>query len=195
MPLTHRNRRGQVYTVFQGQTKTGKAKYFVSRSDHSDAGEPIDQLPDGYELVESPVNSTVSIQRIRLSRVLPAERELVSRLVLQLTSYSVEHTVIEGDRIVVYVPDSDPALTQQRMRSIFGVGASGMSDWTSRHTRFTAMLRFTLKDEKTREFNSERYCFLGSREGWMQLTSYGPLEKVARRCIPKLGTEQFYELF
>ncbi|MFY8199573.1 MAG: hypothetical protein ACOVLE_02810 [Pirellula staleyi] len=40
------NRRGDAYYVFQGVTKTGKPKYYVSRKAESAAGIQIDSLPE-----------------------------------------------------------------------------------------------------------------------------------------------------
>ena len=195
MPLQYTNRKGDLYTNFKGQTKTGKPKYFVSKKAQSDSGEPIEQLPEGFEIIESPASGVVSIRQIKPTRLLEKERALVSRLVLELTQYRHERTVIDGDCIIVYVPDTDPLIAAENMQRIFGTLARGTADWAARHTRFSAMLRFTLCDEIRREFRSERYCFRGSREGWMPLQHCGPLEKLARKLIPTLGTDDFYELF
>lgn len=182
-----------MYYVFQGQTKTGKPKYFASKSDYSDAGDPIDALPAGFEIVESPANAAVSVRRCKPTRLLPTERELVSRLVLQLTKFSVEQTVIDGDRIIVHTPDNDPVTVNATMQKLFGYSAKS-DDWTASRTRFTAMLRFTLVEVEKRIFSVERYCFRGSVEGWIPIGHRGPLEKVARQVIPKLGNDSFFEL-
>ena len=44
--MNHVNRKGDVYYVFQGVTKTGKPKYYVSLKTKSDAGQQIDSLPE-----------------------------------------------------------------------------------------------------------------------------------------------------
>lgn len=193
VPLQYRNRRGDIYYVFQGQTKTGKPKYFVSKSDYSDAGDPIDALPAGFEIVESPANAAVSVRRCKPTRVLPTERELVSRLVLQLTKFSVEQSVIDGDRIIVHTPDNDPVIVNATIKKLLGYSAKS-DDWTASRTRFTAMLRFTLVEDENRIFSVERYCFRGSFEGWIPVGHRGPLEEVARHVIPKLGNDSFFEL-
>lgn len=194
MPLEYRNRKGHLYTVFQGVTKTGKPRYFVSKSNQSDAGVEIDVLPDGFEIWESPANSTVSVRRCKATRILAAERDLISRLVLQLTHFSVEQTVIDGDSIVVYTPDTDPMVAKDELRKIFG--SYRLDDaFIARTTQFTAMLRFTLRDAERRIFSVERYCFRGAVDGWISIRNRGLLETVARQVIPTLSSEAFYELF
>jgi len=64
-----------------------------------------------------------------------------------------------------------------------------------RHAHYTPVLRFTLLDPKQRQFGSERMCYLGSIDGWLELMQTGPVAKLAHALIPTLGTEQFYELW
>lgn len=193
MPLEYRNRKGDFYTVFQGATKTGKPRYYVSKSDYSDAGDPIDVLPEGFEISENPVNASVSVRRCQPTRILSAERDLISRLVLELSDYTVERTVIEGDSIVVYTPDTDPLVANETLRRMFG-SFSDDDNWTARQAQFTAVLRFNLQRGEKRTFSVQRYCFRGSIDGWITIGKRGQLETVATQFIPTLGTDDFYEL-
>ncbi len=194
MPVQYRNRKGDLYTVFQGETKTGKPRFFVSKSDYSDAGDPCEVLPEGFEVTESPANASVSVRRTKPTRVLASEREKIARLVLELTNYTVQQTVIEGDSIVVYTPDTDPSVAARTLSQLFGSSPSN-DDWTARHTQYTAVLRFNLQRGEGREFAVDRFCFRGSVDGWISLRYLGALEKVARQVIPKLGTDAFYDLY
>jgi hypothetical protein len=49
--IEYTNRRGQVYYLYQGVTKTGKPKYYFSMSLKE---EGITAIPDGYEIYENP---------------------------------------------------------------------------------------------------------------------------------------------
>jgi hypothetical protein len=65
-----------------------------------------------------------------------------------------------------------------------------------RHAQYTPVLRFTLLDPKQRLFGSERMCYLGSIDGWLELYAHtGSVAELARALIPTLGTEQFFELW
>ena len=63
-----------------------------------------------------------------------------------------------------------------------------------RGARFTPVLRFILEDEETRLYRVERWCYLGSIDDWIFVTT-GPLAQLARRMIPRLGTDAFFDLF
>jgi hypothetical protein len=56
------------------------------------------------------------------------------------------------------------------------------------------VLRFILEDEEARVYRAERWCYLGSIDDWIFVDT-GPLERMAQRMIPTLGTDAFYELF
>jgi hypothetical protein len=188
------NRRGDHYFIFQGQTKTGKPKYFASRQSSSDSGKPIEALPNEFEVYESPANGAVSVRRRKPSRILPEEYALVKRLAIELMGDSGTHVELEGDRIIVYTPDTDPALSASALARIFGFAVPGIEEWTTQHTRYTPELRFELTDVDRRIYCAERYCYRGSIDGWIPVAEPRPLERLARKLLPHLGQESFYEL-
>lgn len=59
--LTHQNRRGERYYLHEGQTKTGKPRYFFAKSVREGA---LGQMPEGYEVSES-INAVVSVRRTK----------------------------------------------------------------------------------------------------------------------------------
>ena len=56
------------------------------------------------------------------------------------------------------------------------------------------MLRFTLIDEGERQYSAERWCFLGAIDDWFFLSGGNSLENLARRYLPHLSRESFFEL-
>jgi hypothetical protein len=61
--------------------------------------------------------------------------------------------------------------------------------------RFSPILRFILIDPEERKFIAERWSYLGNIDDWIDMGESGKLEKLARRLIPKLGSDDFFELF
>lgn len=172
MTLEYRNRKGDVYYAYQGLTKTGKPKYFASKRESSDKGERLKTMPSDYEFAENPSDGGVTLRRIKPSNILPQERELVSKLVLKLTQYKSQHTVIDGDSIVVFTPS----------------GPQGLGSF------YTATLRFVLLDSDKRIFYPERFCFRGSIDDWINIGEPASLNELARKFIPYLGKEAFFDL-
>jgi hypothetical protein len=174
--------------------KTGKPKYFASKRDTSEKGVIVDSLPDEFEIFEDPGNATVSVRRRRPSRILPPERDLVDQLAVELSAYSCVQTIIDGDRIVVYTPDTDPEAAAATLARIFGSAPSTAADWTRRNTAYSAEIRFTIHDVDERTYLAERYCYRSSIDRWIHIGGPARLEPLARKLLPHLGQESFYDL-
>lgn len=150
MPLEHVNRRGDRYFVLQGKTKTGKPKYYASKKN---SGTPVEELPPGLEIFEHAESALVSIRKRKPSRILPQQRELICHRIRDLTDLQFFRVDIDGDDLIVYIPDRDPNLVTAAFARIFGESESSLShirDWTSGNVRYVAELKFTLTDP-TRE--------------------------------------------
>lgn len=194
MPVEYVNRRGERYYLLQGKTKTGKPKYYVSRKPE---GVPVEQVPEGYELHENPERGIVSVRKVRTSRVLPGEREMLGRWVGELAG--IEHFIVDlqEDSLIIYTTEINPAASVSMLSKLFGAfpgSAAVEEEWIANHAHYTAMLRFTLVDEDKRPYAVERWCFRGSIDDWFPLSSGRPLEAQARQYLPHLNQESFFEL-
>jgi hypothetical protein len=61
--------------------------------------------------------------------------------------------------------------------------------------QYTAVMRFRLVEEDRRRFAAERFCFRGSIDDWIHIGGPDRLEKLVKRYVKYLGTDDFYELF
>lgn len=194
MPITYTSHKGFTYTLCQGTTKTGKPRYYFSREPK---GEPVEEIPEGYTITES-VNGIVSLSKERPSQLRPEEIEAVN-VVLARHSLKRKYRVgLKANRIDIYElvgPDSQDISAMLKKDGLLG-------DYTPEHLRhaiddyaqFTPVMRFTLIDAEQRTFGAERMCYRGSIDGFIDIDS-GTISVLAKRLIPKLGTEQFFELF
>src|SRR3989442_13562402 len=71
MSISYTNRKGVTYTLYRGQTKTGKPRYYFGRAGQSQ-GEAVTELPPGFTISES-VNGVVSLVKDRPSLIQPEE--------------------------------------------------------------------------------------------------------------------------
>src|SRR5690348_6827967 len=71
MALSYANRKGVTYTLYLGQTRTGKPRYYFGRVGQGQ-GEPVTELPPGFTISES-VNGVVSLVKDRPSPIQPEE--------------------------------------------------------------------------------------------------------------------------
>ncbi|MEZ6128622.1 MAG: hypothetical protein R3C59_08055 [Planctomycetaceae bacterium] len=223
MSLEYINCRQQQYYIFEGRTKTGKPKYYASKKPVSSGGSPVDSLPIDFEIHENPQNATVTVRRRRPTRVTAKERNLVERLVLELSECPRVRLDVVGDAIVVYTPDTDPARILPKLSSGLGFLAHHLSESLLDTSHYTAMLRFSLQEPATKRrksaksratpksdeaaapdselptqlpriWQAARYCFRSYIDGWLSVGRPDELEPLARNFVVHLGRESFYEL-
>jgi hypothetical protein len=66
--------------------------------------------------------------------------------------------------------------------------------YSERGDLYQKVLRVTLIDEDHRRFAAERWCFLGSIDDWIPLSSCDDLSKLVQYYGPHIGKDSFYEL-
>lgn len=192
MALQHVNRCGDVYYVLQGKTKTGKPKYYASKTS---SGIPVESLPPEFEIFEHADSAIVTIRKRKPSRLQPQQRDLVCDLMGRLTDLASFRVDIDGDSLIVYVPNRSFDFADMFGESgPLGHAFPGLQDRLARHCRYSAELRFTLTDPIRQRFSAERFCYRGSIEGWITLDVDEKLEVLAERYLPHLGKESFFEL-
>src|SRR5436305_6381863 len=198
MQVNYENRNGLTYTLYRGQTKNGKTRYYFGRAGQGQ-GEPVTELPPGFTISES-VNGVVSLVKDRPALIQPEEVAAVEAAVHQHPQARRYRVAVKGNRIEVYEqvgPDYNAVVNGLHIPGLSRPGlAVEMRALEERHAHYTPVLRFTLLDQKQRRFGSERMCYLGSIDGWLELYGHtGPVAELARALIPTLGTEQFFELW
>lgn len=71
MPVSYTNRKDLTYTLYRGQTKTCKPRYYFARAGQGQA-ELVTGLPPGFTISES-VNGVVSLVKDRPSPIQPVQ--------------------------------------------------------------------------------------------------------------------------
>jgi hypothetical protein len=142
----------------------------------------------------------VSLVKDRPALIQPEEVAAVEEAVQQHPKARRYRVAIKGNRIEVYEqvgPDYNTLVSELHLPGLSRPGlAEELLALEEHHAQYTPMLRFTLLDPKQRLFSVERMCYLGSIDGWLELHGQtGPVTELARALIPKLGTEQFFELW
>jgi hypothetical protein len=193
MAYEHTNRRGDVYFI-QAKERGGKIAYSAARKP---SGKAIDRLPEGYEIYEKPENAQVFVRKIKPTKILPIERQLVETSIRKLAK--LEHFIVdvEADSLVVYLTDAEPDASLGILRSIAPMTAEqarSMEEFMISHAKYTKMMRFMLMDEKNRRFFAERWCFLGGIDDWYHLAGEKMLAELVEEYVPHLGQESFFDL-
>jgi hypothetical protein len=198
MPVTYTNRKGVTYHLCRTTTKSGKPRYVFAREPK---GELVEQIPQGWKISES-VNGIVSLVRDRPAQILPQELATVEAAVGRHPKSHNYRVAVKRDRIEVYERvglGADELVSTLRE---MGLGTPGMRHRIEelrtdmdRRAQFTPVLRFVLADAEQRTFHTERWCYLGSIDDWIYVGTRGPLDRLAREWIPRLGTDALFEVY
>jgi hypothetical protein len=191
LPVTYTNRKGRTYYLCQGVTKTGKPHcYFTQKP----KGEVMKHIPEGYRISES-VNGRVSLIKDRPMQILPEEVSAVGAALRRHTKTQNYRIHVKHDRIEVYelVGPSAEDLTIALARQ--GLGSPELADRIraerEEYGQFTPVLRFVLADKARRIFRVERASYVD--DGWDDVFQMGPVDELASRWIPRLGTDEFFD--
>ena len=196
MPITYTNRKGFTYLLNKGMTKTGKLRYYFSREQK---GEPVEEIPQGYQISES-VNGIVSLVKMRPQLIRPEEATSVETALKRHPKTRNYRVAVKNNQIVIYErvgPDAD------LLAELFGEAGLFISrrakeqaeEFLDRSAQFTPVMRFILDDQETREYHAERWCYRGSIDDWIYAGHSGKIDQLAKKLAPKLGTDDFYELY
>src|ERR1700676_4556935 len=142
MPVNYTNRKGMTYTLYRGQSKSGKPRYYFGRTGQSQ-GEAVTELPPGFTISES-VNGVVSLVKDRPSLILPEEVAAIEAAVRQHPEARRYRVAVKHNRIEIYErvgPDYDTLLDDLQ---IVGLSRSGpaerLQDLEEQHAQYTQVL-------------------------------------------------------
>jgi hypothetical protein len=193
MPITYTNRKGVTYHLCAIKTKRGNTRYVFAREPK---GEPLDAVPDGWEIRES-VNGLVSLGKER-AQVIRDDELAAVRAALARHPHSEDYrAAIKDDTVMIYErsgPNAD-ALIEALSRFVPAERVRTAHAYTAQRANYEPVMRFRLRNEATRRFTAERMSYSG-RGGWrdLHLVSAAPIDELADRLVPKLGTDAFFNL-
>jgi len=196
MPVTYTNRKGVTYLLCRSLTATGKPRYYFAREPK---GELVEAVPEGFKICET-VNGLAYLAPDRREEILPAEVAAVEAAVKRHRKADHFRVSVKGKRIVIHErvgPDTDELLSILKASGfpVPGSAADRLRDSQDRQARFSPVLRFTLIDAEKRIFGVERVDFRRTTDTWLDLSPTGPVDRLARQLIPKLGTDALFEVF
>ena len=192
MTIEYTNRKQQKFYLHQGQTKTGKPKYFFSMKSE---GTSVDTLPDGYEIYENP-NAQVFLRKI-------PDRHITLEEIATVRDGIAKHANLVNGRdfiidvknknIVVHFCDQNIINLKDTLSSIRARNTQEAEEILARNLTYSPMMQFVLDDAPTRTFRVERWCFRGSIDDWIVLDC-SDLKSAVERYGRHLDKESFYDL-
>ncbi|BAT56645.1 unknown protein (plasmid) [Nostoc sp. NIES-3756] len=190
MPINYVNRKQQLYYLHQGTTKTGKPKYFFSMKSE---GNILESLPDGYEIYENP-NAQVFLRKIEPSMITGKEKLIVEEAIKKKSQVKDSILDIKKEIITIYTPDQNIGLLSELINFTSADKLKEAQAVLKRSISYSPMLRFILIDEHQRIFITQRYCFLGRIDDWINIGDSNNLQALVKKYVKHLGQESFFEL-
>src|SRR5437867_1095653 len=146
MPVSYTNRKGVTYTLYRGQSKTGKPRYYFDRAGQGQ-GEAVMELPPNFTISES-VNGVVSLVKERPSLIQPEEVATIEAEIQQHPQARRYRVVDKHDRIEIYEPVGPDYEVLLKELHIPGLSSPGLAErlqaHEERYARYTPVLRFIL---------------------------------------------------
>ncbi|MCM1982032.1 hypothetical protein [Lyngbya confervoides] len=193
MAITYLNRRQKLYYLHQGKTKLGNPKYFFSMKSDGNLAEVI---PDGFEIYETP-NAQVFLRKIPKKIITDDEVAVVERGMEKFSKLEHFQIDVKKEKISIFSPNENVSGLLEIYAStayLHGKDPYEMQQLLAQSLTYSDNLRFVLVDNQKRLFQTERYCYLGSIDDWIEVGNIGPLEKLVRTYVKHIGQESFYEL-
>lgn len=193
MSITHINRKQKIYYLHQGKTNKGNPKYFFSIKTEGDLAKAI---PDGYEIYETP-NGQVFLRKIQPKLITDEELAVVETGMNKFAKIKPFIIDVKKEIISIFTPHQDVSgLTEllQSTASSFGRDQRDIQELLTRSLSYSADLRFILVDPEKRLFQTERYCYLGSIDDWIEIGAMDKLERLVKKYVKHIGQESFYDL-
>jgi hypothetical protein len=190
MPYTYTNRKGITYYLCQTITKTGKSRYVFLREPKA---APVEEIPAGYQ-VEENVNGLVSLSKARPQLILPEELARVEAALKKHPQGYHYRAAIKNNQIVIYESQGGDLAGLLKQIGLNAPERFGQK-FTERYAQFSPIMRFILEETEGRIFNPQRWCFRGSIDDWIDAGDAGKIDSLAKKLIPTLGTDEFFELY
>ena len=192
MPITHTNAKGKTYALHQGTTKTGKPKYYFSMESE---GHLAESIPVGFEIYENP-NAQVFLRRIPPKIITDEERQVVEdgmRKYAEVQDYKID---VKGNVIAIYTAIQDIDALADLFKELYPDPTANAQLMTvlRKEIHYAPMLLFTLVDAQRRTFVTQRYCFRGAIDDWIEIGTPGKLATLVKKYVRHLGKESYFDL-
>jgi hypothetical protein len=190
MTVQFTNRRDQTYFLHVGQTKAGKPKYCFSRKAQ---GELATSIPAGFEIYEHP-SGQMYLRRITPQVIRDDKLELVEQELQRQAVALVVRVERKGKTITVYASQDDDANRDMLTHMAIPASRHKIDDFLVKSARLSPAMQFILVDKEQRLFQTQRYCYRSSYEGWIDRGSPEPLADLAKSYLQHINQDSYFEL-
>jgi hypothetical protein len=186
--FAYENRMGVTYYLHEGRTKTGKPRYFFAKTMGPGM---LSAMPKGFEVSES-INGVVSVRKKSADRPVVPEGDV--KIVEDVVA---RHAHLQGyivrpldNAVVIFEPHPRPSeLREFAARHGTAYGVSSIEE-RMKQAQYAPIMKFEREGDG---YGVRRMTYRG-KGGWSWSLAVGKLQQLAKKYVPSIGTEEFFDL-
>ncbi|BAY41688.1 hypothetical protein NIES2111_60840 (plasmid) [Nostoc sp. NIES-2111] len=134
------------------------------------------------------------LRKIEPSMITGKEKLIVEEAIKKKSQVKDSILDIKKEIITIYTPDQNIGLLSELINFTSADKLKEAQAVLKRSISYSPMLRFILIDEHQRIFITQRYCFLGRIDDWINIGDSNNLQALVKKYVKHLGQESFFEL-
>lgn len=183
MPIEYKNRKGELHFVKAVKTKKGGTRYYIVKDKSKyKTVDLLNEIPTGFEFYEFPFDGFVSFRK-KIKTLITEQDFSILDSVMKKHETIKEYIIdIEPDALMLYVSGN--------YNDLLGFIKK---EELKMFQQFDEKLRF----EKTEnnQFKAQRYCYLGSYDGWITIETSDNLGYLAEKYCYHADKESLLEFW
>lgn len=193
-PYKYTNRKDEDHYIRATETAKGGIRYYIVKNNPEKYKDLIEDIPNGFEVVETPEEGRV-IFRKRISKLITEEERLiVEDAVRELSDLKDFIVYVDGDLLTIFYSQFNYIGGQEENLTAEEADKLHYGD-TKKWKRYFEGMYFRIIDPKKRIFEVHRRTFLSLFDsGTALLETSDDLQYLADKYCPHLGRDSFYDL-
>lgn len=193
-PFKYTNRKGDNHYIRAAETAKGGTRYYIVKNNPEKYKDLIEDIPNGFELVETPEEGRVILRKRVSKKITEEERLIVEDSVRELSDLKDFIVYTDGDLMTVFYSQFNNIGGQEE-----NITAEEADEYYRGETKkwkcYHEGMYFRIIDEKKRTFEVHRITFTSFfSNGTAILETSDDLHYLADKYCQHLGRESFFNL-
>jgi len=143
------------------------------------------------------MSAQVFLRRIPPKIITDAEHQVVEegmRTYATVKDYKID---IKGNAILIYTAVQEIDTLADLFKDLYPDPTANVELMANlrKAVHYSPMMVFQLVDATRRTFQTQRYCFLGSVDDWIEIGKPGKLPALVKKYVKHLGQDSYVELW